>query len=226
MSEFCRVRIKICGMTRLADALCAVESGVDALGFIFYERSPRAITPQAAAVIIEQLPPFVDAVGVFVNEELEQVVRIIRACGLAYAQLHGSESPEYCRELAERAAPCRVLKAIRVGAQSNVDDVAPYRDVVQGYLLDTYQKNAVGGTGLAFDWNLIDRLQLTKPFLLAGGLDPDNIRDALEQVRPYGVDANSGLEDAPGQKNHHRIRQFIDAVRHFESYSQRASSKA
>jgi phosphoribosylanthranilate isomerase len=226
MSVFRRVRIKICGMTRLADALCAVDAGVDALGFIFYERSPRAITPQAAAVITGQLPPFVDAVGVFVNEELEQVVRISRECRLAYAQLHGSESPEYCRELAERAAPCRMLKAIRVGARSTVDDVAPYREVVQGYLLDTYHKNAVGGTGQAFDWGLIDRLQLTKPFLLAGGLDAANIRDALERVLPYGVDANSGLEDAPGLKNHHRIRQFIEAVRRFESDSQRASSKA
>lgn len=226
MSEPRHVRIKICGITRLADALCAADAGVDALGFIFYDRSPRAIPPQAAAVITGQLPPFVDAVGVFVNEELEQVVRIIRQCRLAYAQLHGSESPEYCRELAERVTPCRVLKAIRVGAQSKVDDVAPYRDVIQGYLLDTYQKNAVGGTGLAFDWTLIDRLQLTRPFLLAGGLDPDNIRDALERVRPYGVDANSGLEDAPGQKNHFLIRQFIDAVRQFECDSQRASSKA
>ena len=217
MSASCRIRVKICGMTRLADALCAVDAGVDALGFIFYARSPRAISAQAAAAITGQLPPFVDAVGVFVNEDLEQVVRIIRECRLAYAQLHGSESPEYCRELAERAAPCRLLKAIRVGAQSTPDDVAPYQDVVHGYLLDTYQKNAVGGTGETFDWTLIDRLQLTKPFLLAGGLDVGNLRDALERVRPYGVDANSGLEDAPGQKNHHLIRQLIEAVRRFES---------
>lgn len=216
MSASRRVRVKICGMTRLADAQCAVDHGVDALGFIFYERSPRMIAPQSAAAIIRQLPPFVDAVGVFVNEELDQVVRHIRECRLAYAQLHGTESPEYCRTLIERAAPCQMLKAIRVGSQTTAAEVASYQHVVQGYLLDTYQKNAVGGTGETFDWALIDRLQLGRPFLLAGGLDAGNIREALERVCPYGVDANSGLEDAPGQKNHHRIGKFIAAVRSFE----------
>ena len=217
MSTSRRIRIKICGITRPADALCAVEAGVDALGFIFYERSPRAIISQVAATITGLLPPFVDAVGVFVNEELEQVVRLIRECRLAYVQLHGTETPEYCRTLAECAAPCRVLKAIRVGPQSTAAEVAPYQDIVHGYLLDTYQKNTVGGTGQSFDWDLIDRLQLTTPFLLAGGLDVENIWEALERVRPYGVDANSGVEDAPGLKNHRRIHQFIAAVRRFES---------
>jgi len=212
-----RIRIKICGMTRRADAFCAVEAGVDALGFIFYDKSPRAIEPLAARIIIEQLPPFVDAVGVFVNEELDRVADIIKECGLAYAQLHGSESPAYCRELAALIAPCRLLKAIRVGDQTSADEVAHYHDVVRGYLLDTYQKDAVGGTGQTFDWTLIDRLRLNKPFLLAGGLDTNNIRQALERVCPYGVDANSGLEDAPGVKNHESIHQFIAAVRAFET---------
>jgi len=212
-----RIRIKICGMTRLADAFCAVEAGVDALGFIFYDKSPRAIEPLAARPIIEQLPPFVDAVGVFVNEELRRVAETVRECGLGYVQLHGAESPAYCRELAALIAPCRVLKAIRVGDQTSAGEVAPYHDVVGGYLLDTYQKNAVGGTGQTFDWTLIDRLQLNKPFLLAGGLDTNNIREALERVCPYGVDANSGLEDEPGVKNHESIHQFIAAVRAFEA---------
>jgi phosphoribosylanthranilate isomerase len=212
-----RIRIKICGMTRLEDALCAVEAGVDALGFIFYAKSPRAIDSEVALQIIAKLPPFVDAVGVFVDEELPQVEAIVKQCRLRYAQLHGAESPEACRYLAKMASPCQVLKAIRVGPQTTVAEVAPYQDSVQGFLLDTYQKNAVGGTGEAFDWSLIDRLNLTKPFLLAGGLSVDNIRLALEQVRPYGVDANSGLEAAPGIKDHHLIRQFVAAVRKFEA---------
>jgi len=217
MNDPRRIRIKICGMTRLADALCAALAGVDGLGFIFYEKSSRAIAPAAAKAIIAQLPPLVDAVGVFVNEEVGRVAEIVKECRLGFAQLHGSESPAYCRELAALAAPCRLLKAFRVGEQTTAAEVAPYHDVVQGYLLDTYQKNAVGGTGRTFDWTLIDRLQLDKPFLLAGGLDVNNIREALERVRPYGVDANSGLEDAPGVKNHELIRRFIAAVRAFEA---------
>jgi phosphoribosylanthranilate isomerase len=217
MSAPRRIRIKICGTTRLADALCAVDAGVDALGFIFYQKSPRAIQPQAAREIIKQLPPFVDAVGVFVDEELQRVAGIVHECGLGYVQLHGSESPTYCRELATLAAPCQILKAIRIGEQTTAEDVALYHDCIRGYLLDTYQKNNVGGTGQTFDWAIIDRLQLKKTFLLAGGLDIDNIREALEQVRPYGVDANSGLEDAPGLKNHTLIQRFITAVRTFEA---------
>ena len=212
-----RIRIKICGMTRLADALCAVAAGVDALGFIFYEKSPRSIEPEAAQRIIEQLPPFVDAVGVFVDRDQHQVEEIVKQCGLGYAQLHGAESPEYCRHLAASATPCQVIKAIRVGPHTTVAEVAPYQDYIKGYLLDTYQKNAVGGTGEIFDWSIIERLHLGKPFLLAGGLSVDNIRTALERARPYGVDANSGLEEAPGLKNHGLIRQFAAAVRQFET---------
>jgi phosphoribosylanthranilate isomerase len=217
MSILRRTRIKICGMTRLADALCAVEAGVDALGFIFYAKSPRAIEPQAAREIIAQLPPFVDAVGVFVNESLERVAEIARICRLGYVQLHGAESPAYCQELGETLSCCRLLKALRIGEHSTAGEVAPYNDCVHGYLLDTYCKGVVGGTGQPFDWTMIDRLQLDQPFLLAGGLDVTNIGTALEQVCPYGVDANSGLEDAPGLKNHHLIGQFIAVVRAFET---------
>lgn len=212
-----RIRVKICGITRLEDALCAVESGVDALGFIFYAKSPRAIDPEAAQRITAKLPPFVDAVGVFVDEELHRVEAIVKQCRLGYAQLHGAESPEACRYLAEIAAPCQVLKAVRVGPQTTAAAVASYQDSVQGLLLDTYQKSVVGGTGEAFDWSLIERLNIEAPFLLAGGLRLDNIRLALEQVRPYGVDANSGLETTPGLKDHSLIRQFIAAIRKFEA---------
>jgi len=212
-----RIRIKICGITCLDDALCAADAGVDALGFIFYDKSPRAIEPEAAQQIIAQLPPFVDAVGVFVDGAMDRTAEVIRGCGLNYAQLHGMESAEYCRDLAAQAAPCRVLKALRVGPHSTAADATPYRDSVQGFLLDTFHKQAVGGTGETFDWSMISRLQIEKPFLLAGGLDVTNIRAALERVQPYGVDANSGLELTPGRKDHDLIRHFIALVRGFEA---------
>jgi phosphoribosylanthranilate isomerase len=212
-----RFRIKICGMTRLADALCAVEAGVDGLGFIFYPKSPRQIEPDKAQAIVSRLPPLVDAVGVFVDEELSRVAEIVRDCGLNLVQLHGSESPIYCRELAGLAPCCKLLKVIRVGEQTSAAEIARYDDVVHGYLLDTYRHKIVGGTGQPFDWTLIKHLYLHKHFLLAGGLDCCNVRAALEQVQPYGLDANSGLEDAPGIKNHQLIRQFVAEVRSFEA---------
>ena len=220
-----RVRVKICGMTRIDDAQCAAAAGVDALGFIFYAKSPRHIEPEAARRIIAGLPPLVDAVGVFVNEEMARVEAVVRGCGLQYAQLHGGESPDYCRELAARAG-CRVLKAIRVGPATTATDIAPYRGAVCGFLLDTYQQDAVGGTGAVFDWALIDRLQLDRPFLLAGGLSVDNIAAALTQAQPFGVDANSGLERVPGIKDHDLIERFMTAVRAAATSPQRASSRA
>ena len=220
-----RVRVKICGMTRIDDAQCAAAAGVDALGFIFYAKSPRHIEPEAARRIIAGLPPLVDAVGVFVNEEMARVEAVVRGCCLQYAQLHGAEPPDYCRELAARAG-CRVLKAIRVGPATTAAEVAPYRGAVCGFLLDTYQQEAVGGTGAVFDWALIDRLQLDRPFLLAGGLSVDNIAAALVQAQPFGVDANSGLERAPGIKDHDLIERFLALVRAAATSPQRASSRA
>lgn len=211
-----RFRVKICGMTRAADAACAAQAGVDALGFIFVAKSPRNIAPDAAREIIAQLPPFVDTVGVFVNETMRRVQEIAQTCGLNTIQLHGAESPQYCRELASALPCCRLLKAFRIGTHSLAADIAPYAEVVQGYLLDTFQKDGEGGTGLAFDWTLIERLQLRRPFFLAGGLDADNISQALIQVQPYGVDANSGLEDAPGEKNHQKIKTFLAKIRQAE----------
>ncbi len=155
---------------------------MDALGFIFYAKSPRHIEPEAARRIIAQLPPLVAAVGVFVNEEMARVAPLVRECGLQYAQLHGGESPEYCRELAARAG-CRVLKAIRVGPATKAADIAPYRGAVCGYLLDTYHQDAVGGTGAVFDWALIDRLELDHPFCLPGGLR-GQYRPRLAQADP------------------------------------------
>jgi phosphoribosylanthranilate isomerase len=214
-----RVRIKICGITRLEDALCAVEAGVDALGFIFYDRSSRNIETASARAIIEQLPPFIDKVGVFVDEPADTVLAIINQCRLTYAQLHGAEEPAYCREVGDKAGSCRILKALRVGPDASRAIGARYNASVAGYVLDTYQQGVVGGTGITFDWHLIKELGLTRPYLLAGGLHPGNIREALLQVAPYGVDANSGLETAPGIKQRDLIEDFVRQVRAFERQS-------
>jgi phosphoribosylanthranilate isomerase len=211
-----RIRIKMCGTTGIEDAMAAVDAGVDALGFIFYEKSPRNVDPETVRLIIDQLPPFIDTVGVFVDRDREEVEEIIRYCRLGYAQLHGQESPKYCERLARFAPPCQVLKALRVGEHSRAEDIAPYTEHVKGFVLDTYQKNRVGGTGKTFDWSLIKELHLQKTWILAGGLDVDNVAEAVGTVAPYGVDVNSGVEQRPGTKDHKKIHDFVRRVRELE----------
>lgn len=216
-----RIRIKMCGTTNVKNALAAVEAGVDALGFIFYKKSPRAVDPNVAKIIIEQLPPFVNTVGVFVDRKREEVEEIIRFCNLGYAQLHGQESPKYCERLARFAAPCQIIKALRVGKNLQTSDIKAYKAYnkhVKGFLLDTYQQGVQGGTGHCFDWSLIQDLKLQRDIILAGGLDVENVQKALDAVRPsvYALDVNSGVETTPGQKDHNLIRGFIRQVRIWE----------
>jgi len=207
-----RTRVKMCGTTRLEDALFAVQQGVDALGFIFYEKSPRNIKIHHAEKIITCLPPFVDRVGVFVNEKTEKVCKASRT-GLSALQLHGTETVEYCREVRKLLPHCTLIKAFRVGSESCADDFAPYAGIVDAFLLDTYVKGEKGGTGEVFDWSILDRLKLDKPFILAGGLTPDNTKDAVQAVSPYAVDINSGVEVSPGVKDHIKLRALIDSLR-------------
>lgn len=211
-----KIRIKVCGITRLQDALYAAECGADALGFIFHRKSPRYVDPEEARLIIEQLPPFVDAVGVFVDREREEVEEILRYCRLGYVQLHGEESPKYVERLSRFASPCEAVKAFRVGGHTVAEDFEPYVPYVKTFLLDTYDKDAAGGTGKSFDWSIISRLGLRKPYVLAGGLNPENITAALQTVRPSAVDVNSGVEVAPGLKDHRLIREFVRIVREFD----------
>jgi len=206
----------MCGVTRRRDARVAVEAGVDGLGFIFHEKSPRAVTPEEARRIIEELPPFIDTVGVFVDKKRDEVEEIIQYCRLNYAQLHGEESPKYCERLIRFAAPCQVLKAFRVGPELNDEVIAPYAPFIRGLLLDTYDRSMAGGTGRTFDWSRIAHLHLQRPLILAGGLHPDNVSEALRQVLPYGVDVNSGVEESPGIKDHGKIIRFVRQVRRFE----------
>ncbi len=208
-----RIRVKMCGTTRREDARAAVRCGVDALGFIFYPKSPRYIAPEIAAPIIEGLPPFVDRVGVFVNATQEEVIRTA-GCGLSFLQLHGGETPDYCRALRGMLPACGIIKAFRVGEASRPEDFSPYDDCVEAFLLDTHVKGLPGGTGQVFDWSLIEGLKLNRPVILAGGLTPDNMAGAIAAVRPYAVDVNSGVETRPGIKDHDSLARLMRTIAH------------
>jgi len=205
-----QVKVKMCGITNAEDALAAVAAGADALGFIFYEKSPRYVVPAVAAAIIAELPPLVTPVGVFVNEGLATVRSIMDTCGLALAQLHGDENASYCRELSRPT-----MKGMRLKDRGSLLALAEYRGrgAVRGFVLDAFSEKAYGGTGQTTDWGLAADVANTTPILLAGGLTPDNVAEAIRTVHPYAVDVSSGVESAPGKKDHAKISAFIDAVR-------------
>ena len=207
------VKVKVCGITNLDDALAALAAGADALGFNFYRRSPRYIAPEAARRIISELPP--DAalcVGVFVNEDsAATVARMAAESGVGAVQLHGDETPEYCAELSAH----RVIKALRVGKDFAPERATEYR--AESILLDAFSASARGGTGETFDWELARRTrEVVGQLYLAGGLTVENVADAIAAVRPYAVDVCSGVELAPGRKDAARMRAFVAAVRAWE----------
>lgn len=204
------VKVKVCGITNAEDARAAVEAGADALGFIFYAKSPRYVVPAVAARIIADLPPLVTLVGVFVNEEPATVRSIMDACGLAIAQLHGDENAAYCHDLSRPA-----MKALRLKDRGSLLALAEYqgRGAVRGFVLDRFSEAAYGGTGLITNWALAAEVAKSTRVLLAGGLTPENVREAISTVRPYGVDVSSGVESAPGKKDHAKMFAFLDAVR-------------
>ncbi|HET8722247.1 MAG TPA: phosphoribosylanthranilate isomerase [Nitrospira sp.] len=204
------IKVKICGITNIEDARAAIDAGADALGFVFYEKSPRYVAPATAAAIIAELPPLVTSVGVFVNHALATVRSIMESSGLAVAQLHGDENASYCRELSKPS-----IKAIRLKDRGSLLALAEYqgRAGVRGFLLDAFSEDAYGGTGQTIDWALAADVAKTARILLAGGLTPDNVGEAIRTVRPYGVDVSSGVESAPGKKDSAKITAFVRAVR-------------
>ena len=196
------VRVKICGITAVEDALLAVEAGADALGFVFHVKSPRNISPENAKSIIQALPPFVQTVGLFVNAPIEMVNDVSDFCGLDLVQLHGDESREFCDRVNRR-----VIKAFRIKDRSSLDPLGDYR--VAGYLLDAWAPSAYGGTGHSFSWELAVAAKRYGTIILAGGLTPENVRSAVEIVAPYAVDVSSGVESAPGRKDPDKVREFV-----------------
>ena len=197
-----QVKVKVCGMTSLKDVLVAVEEGADAVGFIFYKKSPRSVIMKIAREIVLELPPFVDTVGVFVDESAVQINKTADYCNLDIIQLHGDESPTFCKRIQRK-----VIKAFRIKDMQSVKKISSFQ--VSGFLLDTFSENLHGGTGKVFDWNLVLPAKKFGPVIMAGGLTPNNVQQAVRQVRPYGVDVCSGVESEPGIKDHKKVRAFL-----------------
>jgi phosphoribosylanthranilate isomerase len=201
------VRVKICGITNLPDAQVAVGAGADALGFNFYEKSPRYVPPATAAEISRSLPPFTLRVGVFVNPAEELVRRAIGECGLNLLQFHGDEPPEFCTQFGLMS-----MKAFRVRDAGSLKELPKYQ--TDAWLLDAYASDAFGGTGEKFNWSLAVEAQKSgKPVFLAGGLTPENVAEAIRQVQPFGVDVSSGVEFSPGRKDHSKVSAFIKSAK-------------
>lgn len=204
------VKVKICGLTNAEDAAVAVEAGADAVGFVFHKKSPRCADMAVVKAIVKELPPFVLPIGVFVNEDAKVVRNVMDSCGLALAQLHGDETAAYCEQLGRP-----MLKAIRLLDRHSFLALAEFqgRAGVRGFLVDAFSPDAYGGTGQVADWSLAAEAAAVTRILLAGGLTPENVAQAIEQVRPYGVDVSSGVEASPGRKDHAKVRAFVQAVR-------------
>jgi phosphoribosylanthranilate isomerase len=199
-------RVKICGITNLADALAAAEAGADALGLNFYEKSPRHISLKTAAEISKQLPPFVMRVGLFVNAPEELVTRAIGECSLTLLQFHGDEPPEFCTQFGLMS-----MKAFRIRDAESLKELPKF--ATDAWLLDAYSPDTRGGTGETFNWDLaVEAQKFGKPIFLAGGLTPENVAAAVRKVKPFGVDVSSGVESSPGKKDPAKIRAFVAAA--------------
>jgi phosphoribosylanthranilate isomerase len=201
------VKVKICGLTNYEDAAAAIDMGADLLGFNFYPKSPRYITPKKAAEIIKKLPGFMDVAGVFVNESIEQINETQNLCQLNWIQLHGDETPQFCKEFLSRNV--KVMKAIRVKDQTDVERAEDF--FTDAILLDAFDPEKYGGTGISFDWNIIGHIG--KRIFLAGGINPDNAAEAVK-LGVYGIDVCSGVEAEPGKKDHRKMRKLFENIHH------------
>jgi phosphoribosylanthranilate isomerase len=201
------VKVKICGITNYDDAVAAMDMGADLLGFNFYPDSPRYVTPEKAERIINKLPGFMDTAGVFVNASVEQIHKTKAVCPLDWVQLHGDEDPTFCRSLLTHNV--KTMKAIRVKNQKDIESANSF--FTDAVLLDAFDPDKYGGTGLTFDWNIIGHI--SKRVFLAGGINPDNAAAAVE-LGVYGIDVCSGIELRPGKKDHRKMRKLFDNIRH------------
>lgn len=201
------VKVKICGITNIKDALAACSCGADALGFVF-AKSPRRVSPKTAAAIIKKLPPYVVTVGVFVNEDKDKALKIAVDCGLGCLQFHGDETPGYCNYFKNRY---KVIKAVRIRDSGSLSNLGKYD--VDAFLLDTYVPGQQGGTGVRFDWDMaVKAKRYGRPLVLAGGIKIENVREAIKRTRPYAIDVSSAVEKAPGKKDCGLMKRFMRKI--------------
>lgn len=197
------VKVKICGITSIDDALYCIDHGADMLGFVFYPKSPRYLSPQAAARIVARSGSNVGTIGVFVNEEIKNLVSIVGEAGVSGIQLHGDEPPEYIEDLSH----IPVVKAFQVTETFDLSLLSKYQ--VDAFLLDAYDQKLFGGTGKTFNWDIARQAKTYGRIILAGGLTAENVRKAIAQVEPYAVDVSSGVESAPGKKDRTKVKEFL-----------------
>lgn len=204
-------RIKICGITNKIDAVNAAELGVDMLGFVFYSKSKRYVSAAMAEDIINELPPRIGKVGVFVDETREFVIKVAEDAGLNVLQFHGDETPEYCAYFKGRF---KVMKAFRLKDKSDLKVINDYD--TDYYLLDTYNRDSIGGTGETFDWKMLKDFEILRPVILSGGLTPANVSSAIKETVPYAVDVSTGVEASPGKKDLALVKKFVENVRRLD----------
>jgi phosphoribosylanthranilate isomerase len=201
------IPVKICGITNLDDALCAAQSGARAVGFIFYRKSPRYVSPELVKIIVQNLPRRMATVGVFVNEDAEKINETVAFCGLDLIQLHGDETADFCR----RFPSDRLIKAVSLQKESDIIVLRGY--AVRAILIDSRDAGLYGGTGKTVDWKLAQEVKKSHPLILSGGLNAGNIRQAVEMTTPDAVDINSGVEISPGKKDHEKIKKIIEIIK-------------
>ncbi|NJL62829.1 MAG: phosphoribosylanthranilate isomerase [Methylacidiphilales bacterium] len=214
------MRIKICGIKHLEQGQAIASHGATALGFICVPNSPRYVTAEQIKLIVDGLPDSIDKIGVFANESIEQIVFISQTSGLTGVQLHADESPDFCQELRQeltkkiltKASKIEIIKALRIRNINDLENAVIYTNYVDTLLLDAYHPQQLGGTGLTLDWNLLKEFNPGCPWFLAGGLTPDNIIDALNQVKPDGIDLSSGVEIAPGNKDLKKVAKLFARI--------------
>lgn len=203
------MRVKICGITKPDQGAAIAQMGATALGFICVPASKRYVTPAQILAVVESLPLPVDRIGVFADTTIEQICQIFEQANLTGVQLHGDESPEFCRSLRQALAGVEMIKAVRVRSPDTLEQTHAYTNWVDTLLLDAYHPQMLGGTGKTLEWEILQQFQPSRPWLLAGGLTPDNVLDALSHVRPDGIDLSSGVERAPGDKDLSKVARLF-----------------
>ena len=209
------MRVKICGIKQPEQGKAIAIAGATALGFICVPNTPRYVTKQQIRAVVEQLPKQIDRIGVFADTSVEEICQIVEFAGLTGVQLHGDESPEFCQQMRSMLPDIEIIKALRIKNSQALEQAQIYFSSVDTLLLDAYNPQMLGGTGATLDWKTLQQFQPGCPWLLAGGLTPDNVLDALKQVNPNGIDLSSGVERAPGDKDLDKVAKLFERLGQF-----------